>query len=291
MAYQRVILPRSIIKTEITRADRERGTIANYGIDLYKFVQMVIDDHTSLPVTANNGLTATVTPTLTTIRLGGLLTQDTTIDGDGETFGMGFQALSYFAVECTDDLKLETTGVASTIDIISPGTVSIDAVDIELIGEGTVVRGTSGIFMQTPDQIALTATAGQVLTLVDSANGECEWQDTALSYNVYSALLTQTGTNAPVATVLENTLGGTVVWSYVSAGTYRATLASAFTANKTAVQITMSTTLNPNYTVVRATDASVATQPNSIGIIVVDSSGTNSNNAMVQTFIEIRVYP
>ena len=30
---------------------------------------------------------------------------------------------------------------------------------------------------------------------------------------VYRALLSQTGTAAPTATVLENTLGGTVVWT------------------------------------------------------------------------------
>lgn len=49
----------------------------------------------------------------------------------------------------------------------------------------------------------------------------------------YVALLTQTGGNAPVATVLENTLGGTVVWTRTAAGTFRGTLASAFPATKT----------------------------------------------------------
>ena len=39
-------------------------------------------------------------------------------------------------------------------------------------------------------------------------------KDYVIPYKVYTALLTQTGTNAPVATVLENTLGGTPVWSY-----------------------------------------------------------------------------
>lgn len=52
------------------------------------------------------------------------------------------------------------------------------------------------------------------------------------SYLVYTALLSQSGTNAPVATVLENTLGGTVVWTYSSTGNYQATLAGAFPANK-----------------------------------------------------------
>ena len=44
----------------------------------------------------------------------------------------------------------------------------------------------------------------------------------------YIALLTQEGTNAPVATVLENTLGGTVVWSYQGSGAYQAYLAGGF---------------------------------------------------------------
>ena len=50
---------------------------------------------------------------------------------------------------------------------------------------------------------------------------------------VYRALLTQTGTNAPVATVLENTLGGTVVWTRDSTGIYIGTLLGAFPSNKT----------------------------------------------------------
>jgi len=53
------------------------------------------------------------------------------------------------------------------------------------------------------------------------------------SYLVYTALLTQSGTDAPVANVLENTLGGTVVWARDNAGSYTATLSNAFTANKT----------------------------------------------------------
>lgn len=49
----------------------------------------------------------------------------------------------------------------------------------------------------------------------------------------YVALLTQTSTDAPVATVLENTLGGTVVWSRGQAGVFTATLAGAFPATTT----------------------------------------------------------
>jgi hypothetical protein len=57
----------------------------------------------------------------------------------------------------------------------------------------------------------------------------------APTYKVYRAILTQTGTAAPVATVLENTFSGTIVWSRMMGGWYQATLANAFTVNKTMI--------------------------------------------------------
>lgn len=54
-------------------------------------------------------------------------------------------------------------------------------------------------------------------------------------YKIYKVLLNQTGTNAPVATILINTLGGTPVWSRTSPGIYTVTLNGAFPAGKTAV--------------------------------------------------------
>ena len=59
---------------------------------------------------------------------------------------------------------------------------------------------------------------------------------------IYMALLTQSGTDAPVATVLQNTLGGTVVFTYSGAGDYSGTLAGAFLAAKTVVSFS-----NPRY--------------------------------------------
>ena len=60
----------------------------------------------------------------------------------------------------------------------------------------------------------------------------------AASYKVYTALLTQVGTDAPTAVVMENTLGGTVTFSYTSTGIYTANLLGVFTANKTVTLIT-----------------------------------------------------
>ena len=56
--------------------------------------------------------------------------------------------------------------------------------------------------------------------------------DTIKPYKVYTALLTQEGENAPVATVLENTLGE-IVWTYDGEGSYYANLTGGFIVGKT----------------------------------------------------------
>ena len=59
-----------------------------------------------------------------------------------------------------------------------------------------------------------------------------------LPYKVYSALITQTGTNDPTVIILENTLGETIVWTRQFAGSYLGTSTGTFTANKTSVSLT-----------------------------------------------------
>lgn len=54
-----------------------------------------------------------------------------------------------------------------------------------------------------------------------------------VNYKIYRALITQTGTNNPTIIVLENTLGGDIVWTRTSQGFYKGTLANAFDDNKT----------------------------------------------------------
>lgn len=52
-----------------------------------------------------------------------------------------------------------------------------------------------------------------------------------LGSKVYKALLTQTGTNAPVATVLVNTLGITTTWTYDNIGEYSVNVDSGIIDN------------------------------------------------------------
>lgn len=101
-------------------------------------------------------------------------------------------------------------------------------------------------------------------------------------YKVYTALLTQSGTDAPVATVLENTLGD-IVWNYENVGQYRATLSDAFTLNKTYFSIT-GDSAGDGW--VLFTDTS--NLPNYFDLVQYNSSGSTVDNMKCQ--IEVRVY-
>ena len=62
---------------------------------------------------------------------------------------------------------------------------------------------------------------GSKLT-VQEMDGNLEYlEGLARPYKVYTALLSQSGTDAPVATVLENTLGENITFSYIYTGGYR----------------------------------------------------------------------
>ncbi len=51
-------------------------------------------------------------------------------------------------------------------------------------------------------------------------------------YKVYTALITQTGTDDPTVVILENTIGN-IVWTRSNPGAYQGYLIGAFTADKT----------------------------------------------------------
>lgn len=102
------------------------------------------------------------------------------------------------------------------------------------------------------------------------------------SYKVYTALLSQTGTSAPIATVLENTLGATITWSYQNTGNYIATAnLPVFTNNKTPSFTSETFVGNINSLVINTTQ------------MVLNTYGTtfmSENSLLTKTPIEIRVY-
>ena len=111
---------------------------------------------------------------------------------------------------------------------------------------------------------------------------------------VYIALLTQTGTDAPVATVLKNTLGGVPVWSYSSLGTYHTTLLDTFTINKTYTSVNIETVFDVSVEnkFIRAYQSS--NDYIEIQVSKIDYDGGFNSGGLTNDFIgyiEIRVYP
>lgn len=108
-------------------------------------------------------------------------------------------------------------------------------------------------------------------------------------YKVYTALLTQSGTDAPVATVLENTLGEDVVFIYNNTGIFNTS--NTFDSTKTSVIVgTLNTGGNDiiqSYIETNIVEIYTATQ--SVNVEG-DLINTPTNGLLSDVYLEIRVY-
>jgi hypothetical protein len=110
-----------------------------------------------------------------------------------------------------------------------------------------------------------------------------------LGYKVYTALLTQTGTTAPVATVLDNTLGFDVNFEYFSQGYYIITNPENFPVNKTICFATPSDWSGAVYIPINRIDDEFD-NIFQIGSLDIGSNYTPTDGKLLNTPIEIRVY-
>jgi len=113
-------------------------------------------------------------------------------------------------------------------------------------------------------------------------------QMAARPYKSYVALITQTGTSAPTAVELENTIGA-ISFSYIITGNYRAVSAGLFTLNKTTCMIAQSnsqgTGLNYCYLLDSTSDEdSIVIQSKAVDM------DTGVDSRLMADVIEIRVY-
>lgn len=124
---------------------------------------------------------------------------------------------------------------------------------------------------------------------IDSKIAAAVAVSTALStqsgtYTEYVALLTQTSTSAPVATVLHNTLG-TVTPNYTSPGIYTLDSTALFTGSKTELLITNTKGVQYNMSITKGSSS----------IIIINTwdgtgAGTLANALMTDTPVTIRVW-
>jgi hypothetical protein len=118
-------------------------------------------------------------------------------------------------------------------------------------------------------------TSKKVNEIIDAMNSA------GLNYKVYSALITQSGTDAPTAIILSNSFNGNVIWSRNNAGDYTGTLTGELIVNKTWTSTTFST--GTTVDLVGNNDANTVTLYSYI-------AGVASDDVLYKTPIEIRVY-
>jgi hypothetical protein len=108
---------------------------------------------------------------------------------------------------------------------------------------------------------------------------------TAVPYKTYVALISQSGTAAPVATVLENTLGENLTWQWAGTGSYRVVSNSLFTLDKTTITIN-------NVQFDGGVAPSVGAFPESSYLYVFSFNATPAleDNRLSGNLVEIRVY-
>ena len=130
-----------------------------------------------------------------------------------------------------------------------------------------------------------------------SINGTEINKNGGLPYKIYTAILSQNGTGAPSANILENTIGN-IVWSYSSAGSYLATLAGAFTSQKTFFYVSSQAGYNAGgqlyiqniRTLTRITDGIVGLSQTELSFTAGVFSSAGNVNDFTNLYLEIRVY-
>jgi hypothetical protein len=109
-------------------------------------------------------------------------------------------------------------------------------------------------------------------------------------YKVYTALLTQTGTDAPVATILQNTLGGTPFWARSGVGSYDIVLPGAFPIGKTVCFLTIHNNDSAGR-ILGSMNYAGAPNANNRGFVIQNATtNSNTDGLAALSCIEIRVY-
>ena len=111
------------------------------------------------------------------------------------------------------------------------------------------------------------------------------------AYKVYTALLTQSGTDAPIAIELENTLSGTPTFSYVTVGVYSINLTGEFLEDKTFFLIGCGDNNFASGAFIVSQDTQDRPDKINFSTGTTTSFGSWANNLLYKTPIEIRVYP
>ena len=221
-----------------------------------------------------------------------------TLSGSNDTLLVQFDRSfpGFYGITYTGVLAASSTSTTLKAELLgrnksSESWVIIDDVNVTTEGSTTTLTADLNYMYLALRFVSTTGNAHINSTILLKKKSSSASAGGGASYLVYTALLTQTGTNAPVATVLDNTLGGTVVWSRDSQGIYVATLSGAFTANKTTPISQREQQSADNVDDIPKWLTGLRLTDNTYGLNTGNSDIGLSDSVLSGVFIEIRVYP
>lgn len=187
-------------------------------------------------------------------------------------------------------VKLLETDVFTPSSILISGDTAVNAgQDVQnyrlnsSLNVGTNIQNRGTNCLAVGNNIVIPASCTNLMVFGSNITADENSTGLLLNYKSYVALISQTGTSAPTAIVLENTLGD-ITFSYVGVGRYNVITSSLFTLNKTFALIT-----NSN----RGTNAIYQIDVDNFRIYCKDLTASGNpflNDALDNTSIEIRVY-
>ncbi len=139
------------------------------------------------------------------------------------------------------------------------------------------------------DKKVASITVGPGLAITNSVLYVTNATGGALGYTVFSGLLTQVGVGNPTVTILENTLGSTPTWAYVTAGSYTVTASGKFTLGKT--YMTIGTVFDPGDSATFPVWCDIADADGNSIPFFVHKGTVGVDGVLNKTPVEIRVYP
>lgn len=166
-----------------------------------------------------------------------------------------------------------------------------DYVEITTTGEPNTAANAGTGFAIWKDKIGETLNfrsliGGTNVTLAQSANEITINSTGGRPYTSYTALLSQSGTSAPVATVLENTTGNTIVWTRTTTGMYKGTWGTALADVDKVFFAPVQGNLKNQTVVINVFGAGTA-----LFQLSTQENGSLNDNQLLRTGIEIRIYP
>jgi hypothetical protein len=227
-------------------------------------------------------------------------------DGSGHSFGMN--SAGFFSIAGSLNLNVEratdanyslTTSSCVLIlpDISTGRTLSLPSTAREgMVYIVVDTNTTSNLWSFGGGGLLVDQTGTSVTTFANGVTYTIVGDNTANRYRiisaatkipkVYNALLTQSGTSAPTATVLGTNTIGSIVWTRSSAGIYVGTLSSAFTSAKTWLMTGWSDESAGGNIVFKLK----RTGNNTVELLT-SQDGTNGSDVFTNLSIRIEVYP